>query len=145
MRPVRSRTAASAACTGNGWTTAVAAEVDPALEVAAEDARRVVTPDAPEEQALGEDDEVAGEAVAADVARLPHPSVGCEPAEIAAELLAVLRAAAVADAVSADEQERMPDRVARALAAAEHRNEVQLAEPAVRVELEAAEAARVVP
>ena len=64
--------------------------------------------------ALGEDDEVAGEAVAADVRATarPSPSSTCSRERLV-ERPAVAGAAAVVLAVRADEEERMVDRLAR--------------------------------
>ena len=84
--------------------------------------------------AVGEDDEVAGEAVAADVRGLPDPAVVDLLADGVVERPAELGAAAVVLAVRADEEERMVDRLAG-------RREVEPDQIVVPLELEAAKLA----
>jgi len=93
--------------------------------------------DAPVVGPVGQRDEVAREAVAADVGRLPDPPLLDLLTDGFVERPAVLGTAAVVLAVRADEEERMPDRCARVL-------EVEPDQVVVPVELEAAELAVVV-
>jgi hypothetical protein len=99
---------------------AVVLEVDPAGEILVEDARSSVTRDASEVETFGQADQIAGEAVAAEVARLPDPPLVQLVAQRLVERPAVARAAGVVLAVGAHDQERM----------VEHRRLAQEIEPA---------------
>ena len=87
----------------------VVRQMDAAVERGLEHRPRLRRLDAPVVDALGEDDEVAREAVAADVRRLPGPAVLDLLAHRVVERAAVLGAAAVVLAVRADEEERVID------------------------------------
>jgi len=88
--------------------------------------------DAPVVDPVGQHDEVAREAVAADVRRLPDPALLDLLADGVVEGPPVLGTAAVVLSVRADEEERMPDRLPRGL-------EVEPDQVVMPVELEAAE------
>src|SRR5215211_3639642 len=92
---------------------AIPVEADLAREVGLQQGPHVLVADSPEVEALREADDVAGEAVAADVRGLPDPRrlrLGAEPF---VELMAVLRAAAVTLSMCADDEEGMLDGDAR--------------------------------
>ena len=96
-----------------GAAPAVAVEVDASRRRRREQRARVAGADAPVVEAVREHDDVAGEAVAADVRRLPDAArVGLVPQRVV-ERPPVQRAAAVALAVRADEEERPLDRACR--------------------------------
>ena len=84
--------------------------MDPAVEVGVEQRIEIVVVDAPVVEALREDDDVPREAVAADVGRLPDPGGVDLALEGVVERTPVLRTAAVALPVRADDEERMLDR-----------------------------------
>ena len=108
--------------------------MDAALERGLDHGPGVRRLDAPVVDAVVEDDDVAGETVAADVRRLPHPAVLDLLAHRVVERPAELGAAAVVLAVRADEEERMVDRAAG-------RREVEPDQIVVTLELDAAELA----
>jgi hypothetical protein len=124
---------------------AVAVEPDPPPAVVLEERPDVPDADAPEVEALREADDVAGEAVAADVRRLPDRFRPARATERLVEGSPVLRAAAVALAVRADDQERLVDGDGRRAASGERGGEVEVDEIVVAVELERVEALRAGP
>jgi hypothetical protein len=87
--------------------------------------------DAPVVDPVGQCDEIAREAVAADMGRLPDPAVVDLLANRVVERPPVLGTAAVVLPVRADEEERMADRRARGL-------EVESDQVVVPVEVDAA-------
>ena len=113
---------------------AVVLEVDPAGEVLVEHGPGLAGPDAAEVEALRQEDDVAGEAVAADVGGLPDPVLVGLLGERLVERAAVARAAAVVLAVRADEQQRVAERLAG-------RGQVEPEQVLVAVELGAEERA----
>jgi hypothetical protein len=106
--------------------------VDPAGEGGLEHGQRVGRGDAAVVDAVRERDEVAREAVAADVRRLPGPLRLDELADGVVERPPAPRAAAVVLAVRADEEERVAGRLAR-------RGEVEVEQVVVPVEPERAQ------
>ena len=89
---------------------AIVLEGDAAAKVVVQDPAHGFPVDAPVVEALRQADEVAGEAIAADVGHLPGP-VGVELVpERLVERAAVARAAGVVLAVRADEEERVSTR-----------------------------------
>jgi hypothetical protein len=120
----RERVAAAAAVVG---------EVDLARERRLEHAPGAGRLDASVVDAVRESDEIPGEAVAADVSRLPDPAVLDLLADGVVERSPVLRAAAVVLAVRADEQEGMGDGLAG-------RRKVDREQVVVPLELEPTEA-----
>ena len=114
--------------------SAVERQVHATLERGLDDGPGLRGLDAAVVDAVGEHNEVAGEAVAADVRRLPGPAVLHLLADGVVERPAELGAAAVVLAVRADEEERMVDRAAG-------RREVKPDQVVVTLELDAAELA----
>jgi hypothetical protein len=119
-----------------GGAAAIALEVDAPVEVVVEDRVEVLLADAAVEKPLGQDDDVAGEAVAAHVRRLPDPFGVDLPLQPVVERPPVLRAAAVALSVRADDEERVLDRDSRGAPVEKRRSEVVADEVVVVVELE---------
>ncbi len=91
---------------------------------------------APVVEALRENDDVACEAVAADVGRLPHTVGLRRSAEGVVEWPAVPRAARVTLAVRADHEQRFLHRRCLGRCARERRDEVELAQVVLMVDLE---------
>ncbi len=115
---------------------AVAVEVDAARGERARRARDVARLDAAVERPVREHDDVAGEAVAADVGRLPDLAGRSGRAERVVQRAPVARAAAVALAVRADDEERVRDRLERRVAAGERAGEVDAVEVVLVLDLE---------
>ena len=92
----------------------VGGQVDLAAERALEQRPRLRRPDAAVEDTVGQGDEVAGEPVATDVRRLPHPLLVDLLAHGGIERPAELRAATVVLPMRADEEEGVVDGVAGA-------------------------------
>jgi hypothetical protein len=88
--------------------------MDAPLERRLDDRPRLCRLDATVVDAVGEHDEVAGEAVAADVRHLPDPFVLDLLAHRVVERTAELGATAVVLAVRADEEQRVLDRISGA-------------------------------
>jgi hypothetical protein len=118
---------------------AVAVEVELPVEVPVEDRIEVIVLDPSEVEALGQDDEVAGETVAADVRGLPHPGWVDLVFEPVVERAAVFRAAPVSLPVRADDHERMLDGDPWHLPAEERVREVVVEQIVVMLELERVE------
>ena len=112
---------------------AIVLELDRVLEVRVEHAARVLPLDASVVHAARETEEVAGEAVAADVRRLPNGLLLDLLGERLEERTAVAGAARVVLAVRADEKERALERLAGT-------REVERAQLLVRRERRAAQA-----
>ncbi len=108
-------------------------ELDRVLEVRVEHAARVRALDASVVHAARETEKVAGEAIAADVGRLPNGLLLDLLGERLEERTAVARAARVVLAVRADEKERALERLAGT-------REVERAQLLVRGERRAAQA-----
>src|SRR5919106_1648485 len=125
---------------GVGRAAAVAVEVDAAVGVRSQESGHVAVADAAVVEALGKHDDVAGEAVAAHVRGLPHVARLRLAAQRLVERLPELRAATVALAVRADDEERMVDGDARRPAARERGHEVEAAQILLVVDLELEEA-----
>src|SRR5688500_7096425 len=86
---------------------AITIEVDLAREVGIQERPHVLVADPPEVETLREADDVAGEAIAADVRGLPDPRRLRLGTQALVELMAVLRAAPVTLSVRTDDEERM--------------------------------------
>jgi hypothetical protein len=112
--------------------SAVVRQRDAAGEVLVEDPDRLFALDAPVVVAVRKADEVAGEAVAADVRALPDRLLFELLRERLEQRAPVPGAAGVVLAVRADQEERLRDRVARG-------GEVERAQVVVRLERETAE------
>ena len=108
-----------------GSAATVAVEVDLALVVGGEQAAGVPRLDPAVVERLREDDDVPGEAVAADVGRLPDPARLRLAPQRVVDRAPVLGAAAVALAVGADDEQRLLDRDARRLLGRERGGEVE--------------------
>jgi hypothetical protein len=91
--------------------SSVAAEIDPALEELVEERPDVSGADAAEIEPLREANEVTGEAVAADVARLPDPILLGFLAQAVVQRTPVAGTAAVPLPVGANDEEWMVDRL----------------------------------
>jgi hypothetical protein len=119
---------------------AVAGERDPPRPVVAVHLGGALGVEPAEVEALRQADDVAGEAVAADVARLPHPLRVGIPVQLRAQLAPEAGAARVALAVGADEHERVRERLpGRGRVAPERGRHVEGEQVAVRVEHERVE------
>src|SRR5262249_53575563 len=90
----------------------VVVEVDAAREVLVQHLPRLCRRDPAEVQAFRQEDDVAGEAVAADVGRLPYPALFGLGLERLVERPAATGTAAVVLAVRADEQDGVTDYLA---------------------------------
>jgi hypothetical protein len=110
-------------------------ELDPAGEVLLEHGQRVEPGDASVVDALGQADEVAREAVAAHVSRLPDPARVRRLAQTLVERPAVPSAARIALPVRAHDEQRVVERLAGG-GALERGLEVELEQVLVGVELE---------
>src|SRR6185312_9717144 len=82
-------------------------QIDPSGQMLVEEQPGLLRPDATVIKPLGEDDDVSGEAVAADVRHLPDPALVGLVDEDVVERPPVPRAARVVLAVRADEEQRM--------------------------------------
>jgi len=116
--------------------SAVAVEEEASILELVDEPAGVLGYDPPEVEAVREHDDVAGEAVAAHVSRLPDPTGLGAATKRVVERAPVLRAAAVALAVSADDEQRMLDRHAGRVRAGEGGGEVETDEIVVVIELE---------
>ena len=127
---------------GIGGAASVALELDAPGLMRLDQPGSVARLDAPVVERLRLDDDVAREAVAADVRRLPDP-VGVHPlAQSVVDGHAVLGAAAVALPVRADDEERVVERDPGHRAARQRPGEVEPAEIVEVVDLELEEALR---
>ena len=113
---------------------------EPAVEVPVEQRIQILVADSSEVEAFGEDNEIPGEAVAADVRRLPHPRGVDLSLQPVVERPPVLRAAAVSLPVGAHDHERVLDRHSGHLAAQEGVGKVVFEQVVVVLELERVEA-----
>src|SRR5918994_3990741 len=119
---------------------AIPVEADLAREVGIQERPHVLVADSTEVAALRETDDVPGEAIAADVRRLPDPRRLRLGAQTLVELMAVLRAAPVTLSVRTDDEERVLDGDTRQPRVPQGRDEVQREQILVPLELEPVEA-----
>ena len=124
---------------GVGAAPAVTGEVDHPRGERREQQVDVLGPDAPEVEAVRQRDDVAGEAVAADVGGLPDLGAGRRAAEGVVERPALRGAAPVALAVRADDEERLLERDAGTAVTFERGDQVDLAEVVVVLDVQSEE------